>query len=211
MTALYLLGGGGHASDMLAVYESEGWRPGELWVADDGEPFAKRFQNRAQVFRGTIDDAVGMDGSFVLAVGFPVSKAMIEERAATANVVWQTAAVHADATVHPTAHLGQGVIVFGQTWLSPLVELDDHVHVGYGATIGHDTTVGRLSSIMPGASIGGEVTVGDRVLVGANSTILQGVTLGSGSTVGAGAVVTADVPPAVTVVGVPARPQLGAT
>ena len=41
--------------------------------------------------------------------------------------------------------------------------------------------------------------------IGSGALIMGGVTIGAGATVGAGAVVTYDVPPGVTVVGVPAR------
>ena len=42
--------------------------------------------------------------------------------------------------------------------------------------------------------------------VGSNSTLLPGITIGEGAVVGAGSVVTSDVPPGETYVGVPARP-----
>ena len=48
-------------------------------------------------------------------------------------------------------------------------------------------------------------------LVGIGAIVLPRVRIGAWSTVGAGAVVTADVPPAVTVMGVPARVRVAAT
>lgn len=47
--------------------------------------------------------------------------------------------------------------------------------------------------------------LGDYVFVGANAVIQMGVTIGDRAVVAAGAVVTADVPPATVVAGVPAR------
>jgi acetyltransferase-like isoleucine patch superfamily enzyme len=41
--------------------------------------------------------------------------------------------------------------------------------------------------------------------IGSSATILCGVTIGENAIIGAGAVVTKDVPPGVTVAGVPAR------
>lgn len=49
------------------------------------------------------------------------------------------------------------------------------------------------------------IVVGRNVWIGGGATILQGVTIGDDAVVAAGAVVTADVPPAVLVAGVPAR------
>jgi serine acetyltransferase len=50
------------------------------------------------------------------------------------------------------------------------------------------------------------VTLGRGVLVGTGAQVLQYITVGDHATVGAGAVVTRDVPPAITVVGIPAKP-----
>jgi acetyltransferase-like isoleucine patch superfamily enzyme len=60
---------------------------------------------------------------------------------------------------------------------------------------------------MPSANLSGNVTVEDGAFIGSGATILQGLTIGKGATVGAGAVVTRDVAPGLTVVGVPARPM----
>lgn len=50
------------------------------------------------------------------------------------------------------------------------------------------------------------ITIGFDVWLGARATVLQGVTVGDGATIGAGSVVTHDVAPRATVVGLPARP-----
>jgi serine O-acetyltransferase len=52
----------------------------------------------------------------------------------------------------------------------------------------------------PGAPV-----IGDNVLIGAGACILGPVTIGRNVKIGANVVVTFDVPPDVTVVGVPAR------
>lgn len=49
------------------------------------------------------------------------------------------------------------------------------------------------------------VYIQDNVWIGAGAVIMPGVTIGREAIVGAGAVVTKDVPPEMTVVGVPAR------
>ncbi len=49
------------------------------------------------------------------------------------------------------------------------------------------------------------IVIEDDVWIGASATILGGVTIGEGAIIGAGAVVTKDVPPGETWVGVPAR------
>lgn len=99
----------------------------------------------------------------------------------------------------PGIYIGAGVIGTINVSMSPFSMLN------FGCTIGHEATVGYGSVVNPGANVSGGVAIGDRVLVGSGCQILQYRTIGDDAVVGAGAVVTRDVPPAVTVVGIPAR------
>jgi acetyltransferase-like isoleucine patch superfamily enzyme len=85
------------------------------------------------------------------------------------------------------------------------IDLGDDVMVGPGARLissGHplDPTLRRRQVTAA------PIVIGRNVWIGAGATILQGVTIGPDAVVAAGAVVTTDVPPAVLVAGVPARP-----
>jgi acetyltransferase-like isoleucine patch superfamily enzyme len=59
---------------------------------------------------------------------------------------------------------------------------------------------------MPTVNISGGVVIGEGVLLGTGAQVLQYVSVGPGATVGAGAVVTKNVEPGTTVVGIPAKP-----
>lgn len=52
----------------------------------------------------------------------------------------------------------------------------------------------------------GPITIGRSVFIGQGAIVMGGVTIGDGATVGAHAIVTRDVAPGQTVVGIPARP-----
>jgi UDP-N-acetylbacillosamine N-acetyltransferase len=95
----------------------------------------------------------------------------------------------------------------------------EHAHVGPGATLGrgvivntratveHDCAVGDFAHIAPAATLLGGVTVGRCTLVGAGATILPGVQVGPEAVIAAGAVVVRDVAARQVVRGVPGRPH----
>lgn len=95
------------------------------------------------------------------------------------------------------------VAEFVHIWGGGCVNIGDDVLIASHAVITsltHDTTARLFRETVVRAP----VTIGDNVWVGAGAIILPGVTIGSGSIIAAGAVVTRDVPPGVTVAGVPA-------
>ena len=79
-----------------------------------------------------------------------------------------------------------------------------------GVVIHEDAVIGNDCMIMQQVTIGmigeGEVPrIGNKVYVGAGAKIIGRVDVGDGARVGANAVVTKDVPPNWTAVGIPAR------
>ncbi|ELY84498.1 serine O-acetyltransferase [Natrinema altunense] len=99
--------------------------------------------------------------------------------------------------IHPAAEIGRRVtidhgmgVVIGET-----AEIGDDVHMYHGVTLGGDTNepVKRHPTVETGAQLG------------ANATLLGDITIGADAAVGAGSVVTSDVEPGATVVGVPAE------
>ena len=99
--------------------------------------------------------------------------------------------------IHPAAKIGCGVMF-------------DHAN---GLVIGETAVVEDDVSMLHGVTLGGTgKETGDRhpkirkgVLIGANATIIGNIEIGTGAKVGAGSVVMKDVPPHVTVAGVPAK------
>lgn len=91
----------------------------------------------------------------------------------------------------PVSKIGPGLFI--QHGFSTIVWARE---VGANCWINQQVTVGSAT--------GGSPTVGNNVTIYAGAKVLGGITIGDGAVIGANAVVVKDVPPNVTVVGVPA-------
>jgi len=100
--------------------------------------------------------------------------------------------------IHPGATIGRRLFI-------------DH---GMGVVIGETATVGDDVTIYHGVTLGGlswnpgkrHPDIEDEAAIGAGAQVLGPIRIGRGAKVGANAVVTTNVAPGMTVVGIPARP-----
>jgi serine O-acetyltransferase len=99
--------------------------------------------------------------------------------------------------IHPAAHFGKGIML-------------DHAT---GVVVGETASVGDNCSFLHAVTLGGSgkekgdrhPKIGDNVLIGAGAKVLGNIKVGACSRIAAGSVVLSDVPPNVTVAGVPAK------
>jgi acetyltransferase EpsM len=112
---------------------------------------------------------------------------------------------------HPRAIVGREVEIGGGTCVAPNSVLTANVRIGrhclinVNATVSHSSQLGDFCSVGAGAGIANNVRLGTGCTVGAGATVIEQVTIGDWAIIGAGAVVVEDIPPHVTVVGVPAK------
>ncbi len=116
----------------------------------------------------------------------------------------------------PFAHVRGGSVLDKKIHVGTNSELKN-ARVAAGSKMGHfsyvgDAQLGRDVNVGAGcvfANYDGKKKhfskIGDKVFLGSNSTLVAPITIGKGAVVGAGSVVTKNVAPGVTVVGVPAK------
>jgi sugar O-acyltransferase (sialic acid O-acetyltransferase NeuD family) len=115
-------------------------------------------------------------------------------------------AIHPSANLAHNVTLGRNVVVAAGALVCAHCQIGDSVILNTGCIVDHETMVGTAAHVCPGAKLAGRVTVEAGAMVGIGATVLQCLRIGYDSIIGGGAVVTRDVDPMTTVVGVPARP-----
>ncbi len=113
------------------------------------------------------------------------------------------------------AEIGQRCKVQSHTFICEGITIEDECFIGHGVMFVNDR---RPAAVNEDGSFKGredwtleKTIVRRRAAIGSGAVILGGVEIGEGALVGAGAVVTNNVPPGATVIGVPARLQRGST
>jgi sugar O-acyltransferase (sialic acid O-acetyltransferase NeuD family) len=140
----------------------------------------------------------------VCAVGDPHHRARLVRLGSRQGVVWPDI-IHPSAILTRWVTLGEGVIIGANSVFTNQITIGNHVHVNLACTVGHNVFLHDFVTLAPGVHISGEVTIEEGCYIGSGVNTIEKLRIGEWSVIGAGSVVIRNVPPNVTVAGVPAR------
>lgn len=207
MTPLVIVGAGGFGRETAQLASSLPEFSVRGFLDDDAELAGASFSG-VPVLGPISALSEHPDAKVVVTIGNPerydVRRTIVERVGLSpgryATLIHPTTAISADSTV------GHGSVVLANCSLTANVTVGSHVVVMPNAVMTHDDVIEDFCTIGAGTILAGGVSLGSGAYIGAGVSIRENVRIGKGARIGMGAVVTRDVPPTQTWVGVPAKP-----
>ncbi len=160
------------------------------------------YEQLEQWYASHRDEPIG----FCLAIGNPhgAVRRRLHDRLVSLGMRPVTIA-HAASSIADNAVIGEGTQIMAGAVIGVEARVGRQCIINTRASVDHEDVLEDGVEISPGATLCGLVHVRRDAWVAAGATILPRLEIGAGAIVGAGAVVTRNVPPGATVMGLPAR------
>ncbi len=203
MSRLLIWGAGGHGKVVLDVARSTGRFEQIVFLDDDPPKSGGLFCGCAVISRAEPLQRAAA-GEFIVAVGDNRTRERCFRRALEHGLS-PVSIVHASAVIAGSARIGLGTVVMPGAVVNAGAVIGDDCIVNSAAVVEHDCTIGSHVHLSPRVALGGGACVGSFAHVGIGAVVLPRAVIGEEAIVGAAALVLKEVPPRVTVVGVPAK------
>jgi len=203
---IVVYGASGHAKVVLDILEQQG-RYQIAGLVDDnperrgGELFGYAILGSGEALEGLRNS--GVEGT-IIAVGDNETRGRLARRVEALGLRLITA-VHPGAQISRGVEIGVGSAVMAGAVINADAVIGDNSIINTGATVDHDSWLGSCVHLSPGVHVAGGVHIDHHAHLGIGAVVLPGLSIGHHATVAAGSVVNRDLPPGVTVAGVPAR------
>jgi sugar O-acyltransferase (sialic acid O-acetyltransferase NeuD family) len=194
------------ANSMLSgQYDQDAY---DLVFVDDGERNSIVNNRRVFTYRQFIE-APASSRSLCIAIADPYTRYRLAEQCRQDGIVTLTVKA-SNVVIMDDVQIGEGAILSPFVTLTSNIRIGRHFHCNLYSYVEHDCVIGHFVTFAPGVRCNGNVVIEDYAYLGSGSVLRQGrpgtpLIVGRGAVVGMGAVVTKNVAPGATVVGVPAR------
>lgn len=203
---LIVIGGGEHARVVIEAAQSDprSWRV--VGFVDPEQ--CDETCNRLGLPRLGGDDALRSYPYAASILGFgsinAAGRIAALERLAPFVAHWATV-VHKDASISPTAVLGEGTVVMARAVVQTGATVGCHAIINTAAVIEHDVSLGEHVQVAPGAVIGGGTSIARAAYIGLGASVRDHIHIGEGAVIAMGATVVRDVGAGAVVKGGAAR------
>lgn len=202
MKKLIILGYGGTCFDIADVAKATG----DFEVLGFLDDNTSNISNQYPLVLGPLSKAAEFKDVFFLnGIGSPASFNKRPEILEKLNIKNYATLIHPNATVSPTAEIGEGTVIFPQCSIGAQAKIGCHVTVLQNSVIGHDSRIGDFSILAAGVILSGRVIVGANSYLGAGCKVKQDIKIGENTLVGLGSSVISDIPSREVWIGTPAK------
>jgi sugar O-acyltransferase (sialic acid O-acetyltransferase NeuD family) len=202
---IYCTGGIGRETHDIAIKaDSQGSQWSEICFIDDLMSAAQFYGTRQftyEQFKKTFHPA---ECRVVIANGEPRIRKILAEKVRGDSYVLESV-VDPTARISPSVRLGDGIILFPNTYLSSCAVIGDNVLISVGSAVGHDTSIGNNTVVSTLVSVSGNCSIGSGCYIGTKSCIKEKVRVGENTIIGMGSCVFRDVGAGMIALGNPAR------
>jgi len=188
MRKLFLIGGGGFATEVLFVIErlnavENKWS--DIYIIDDNIDVGTKVREYVIVGNLSYLFTFNEDIDVVITINDPeIRKNIVEKiRSNKKNAFFPNIFDSSSIVDSKYLDIGEGNIIMHFVILSTNLIIGDFNIFNSYAGIGHDSIMGNFNTFNPRVAISGKVIMKDLNSFGVNSTVLQNKTIGSGNQV----------------------------